>query len=180
MRLRLLLFPVAALLPVLAVSGAPASAQGSPCAPGGPSARYPPSACGLTIAATQARRGESVTVAGAGFGPNTTVTLEFRSASAPVSLGSAPVSASGTFSTTVVIPADAPPGPHAIVATGVDPSGATRVLSSTITVLGAQSISDALPRTGASITVPAGIAGTVLVGTGALAIVAARRRRTPA
>lgn len=176
MRFRLLLFPFAALLPVLAVSGAPVSAQGSPCAPGGPTAQYPPSACGLTIAATQARPGESVALSGAGFRPNTTVALEFRSA--PVSLGSAPVNASGVFSTTVVIPADASPGPHTIAATGVDPSGAARELTSTITVLGAQATSDVLPRTGSSLTVPAGIAGIVLVGMGALAVVAARRRRT--
>lgn len=164
-----------AFLPVLVLAGSPASAQGSPCAPGGPTAQYPPSACGLTVAQSQVRPGQPLPVSGAGFRPGSTVSLELRSA--PVSLGSAQAGAAGAFSTTVVIPADASPGSHTVAATGVDATGAARELTATVTVLGAAAGAD-LPRTGAGFAVPAGTAGVALVGVGALAVVASRRRRT--
>lgn len=177
MRLRLLLSPFVALLPVLALSGAPASAQASPCAPGGPTAQYPPSACGLALGKTEVRPGESLSVSGAGYRANSTVSLEFRSA--PSSLGSAQAGAGGAFSTSVTIPADATPGAHTIAATGVDASGAARELTGTVTVLGAVATRGGdLPRTGASFALPAGLAGAVLLAVGSVAVLASRRRRT--
>lgn len=185
MRLRVLLAPLVALLPVLVVSGPTASAQqgpppglGSPCAPGGPAAnnQYPPSACGLALGRSQVRPGEALSVSGGGFRPNSAVTIVFRSA--PVTLGSATTDASGAFTTTVTIPADATPGTHTIAATGVNPNGTPRELASTITVLGAETArGGTLPRTGASMAVPVGISGAALVAVGSLAVLAARRRR---
>ena len=83
------------------------------------------------------------------------------------------------LSTTVTVPTNAAPGPHTITAVGTDPAGRPRQLNATVSVLGVQVTRGLdLARTGSSSTMPAAIAGVVLVAVGSAAIVAARRRRT--
>lgn len=177
MRLRLLLVPLVAVLPALALAGAPASGQtASPCAPGGPTPQYPPAACGLSVALSQARPGTPIPVSGSGFAPASTVAVEFRGPGA--TLGTAQARPDGSFATTVVLPLDATPGTHVLAATGTDPLGRARELTATITVLGVTASRGVdLPRTGAGSVVPAGVAGVALTGVGALLVLAVRRRR---
>ena len=181
MRVRYVLSLSVALVSALSLAwtgATPALAQvGSPCAPGGPTAQYPPAQCGLSISASQVTPGQPITVSGAGFRANSTVRIEFRSA--PVTLTSVQANSAGVFSATVTIPADATPGTHTLAAIGVDAAGGARELTSTVTVLGAETArAGTLPVTGSSSTLPAGLAGIVLVGVGSAAVVAARRRRT--
>lgn len=176
MRLRFLLSPFVALMPVLVLSGAPVSAQTGTCPPGSTPA-YPPAACELAVSTTLVRPGDPVAVSGGGFAPNSTVTLRFDS----TQVGTAQTNSTGVLSTTVTVPTNAAPGTHSITAVGTDPSGRPRQLNATVSVLGVQVTRDRdvdLPRTGSSSTLPAGIAGIVLVGVGSAATVAARRRRT--
>jgi hypothetical protein len=71
--------------------------------------------------AVSAAGGQSVTVAGHGFGPNQVLPVEFHSR--PLSLGPTTSDASGAYRATVTIPADAEPGPHRIVVSGLSSAG---------------------------------------------------------
>jgi hypothetical protein len=62
------------------------------------------------------RAGDAVTVSGCGFGANKPVTLTMFSS--PVVLGQTTANGTGNYSSVVVIPADATPGNHTIVASG--------------------------------------------------------------
>ncbi|MGH9177231.1 MAG: hypothetical protein ACRD0N_01565, partial [Acidimicrobiales bacterium] len=98
------------------------------------------------MAATRVPPGTPLPVSGSGFAPNSTVTIEFRSA--PVMLATTQANRAGVFATTVTTPADAAPGDHVLAAMGVDPAGRPRELTATITVAGATASRDAdLPRT---------------------------------
>ncbi|MDP1804798.1 MAG: FGLLP motif-containing membrane protein [Acidimicrobiales bacterium] len=62
------------------------------------------------------RAGDAVTVSGCGFGANKSVTLNMFST--PVFLGQTTANGTGNYSMVAVIPADAAPGNHTIVASG--------------------------------------------------------------
>ncbi|MBW3615828.1 MAG: hypothetical protein KY439_11055, partial [Actinobacteria bacterium] len=132
---------------------APGSAQqSSPCPPGQPSGRppgqppdqpgrptgrppqYPPGECNMRLSRGAAARGESVTAAGAGYRPASRV--DFTLNSEPIALGSATTDAAGAFEHRFTVPASAPLGSHTVTASGVDGSGATRVLSAALEVTG--------------------------------------------
>lgn len=183
------------LLIVMAVAGVsflavPAGAQTrSPCAPGGPASRpanpsnpsqYPPNECGLRLGQSQARPGERVDVAGDGYRPNSTVTVEFRSA--PTFLASVQTNSAGSFAVSVTIPADASSGRHTIAAVGVNPNGTPRELTADITIVasgagerGRSNAAATLPRTGAGIAAAVG-GGVGLIVVGLFAVRSARRR----
>ena len=76
--------------------------------------------------------GESITITGDGFAPNTTLTIELHST--PVVLATTQTDSAGNYSVIVVIPADTPPGAHEIVARGLGPNGEERTSVVTITV----------------------------------------------
>lgn len=152
--------------------------------------QYPPSSAELTVSTAEVSPGDEITVAGGGFAPNSDVTITFESA--PVVLAVVRADAAGQFTARVRIPADATPGIHTLRATGVDPQGRPRVLTSTITVRGAQAgptaptapraqpRSGSLARTGWSGTIPISIAALALIGAGALLLLQVRREAQPA
>lgn len=124
----------------------------------------------VTLDAAQASRGDTVTVTGSGFHPGETVRLELRTGSTIVGLGTAVADASGGFTAVVTIPAGAPLGDHALVATGGE---SARAFSSALSVVG-----PALAATGSDAggALVAGMLGLLLLGGGALALGAARAR----
>ena len=132
---------------------------------------YPPGRCQFGLSHNAAKRGETITATGEGFVPGETVVLSV----AGVRAASATASASGTFSTPLVIPSSAPIGGTKVLATGQ-----SQELAAAFEVLGAGAApgvgSGTLPRTGEEL-VPAGIVGILLVAGGAIAVVATRRRR---
>ena len=104
---------------------------------------------------------------GEGFAPGTTVTIDAQSA--PRSIGSTIVGADGRFTASVVVPPDLPPGAHAIVATGIDPSGQLRRVSAVVTVYRPQPV--------ARIVLWTVSATLLLTGGGGLLVRLWRRRR---
>jgi titin len=77
--------------------------------------------------------GATTVLTGAGFAPNTTVTLAIYSA--PTPLGTAVTDDQGAFRQTVTIPAGFS-GRHTFVSIGLDPSGTVRVLALAVSVGG--------------------------------------------
>lgn len=180
MRLVKILTPIALVLALL-LAGAPAQSQTkSPCAPGGPSAAYPPKACGLRLAKGQAAPGETVGVEGDGYKPNSTVSIEFRSA--PVHVATATTNGTGSFATTFVVPANATFGRHTVAGIGQKVNGEPLELTADITISAAgtqgagASRGGTLPRTGAFIAGAAGV-GVALIAVGAFVVASSRRRR---
>lgn len=168
MKLRFLLLAVAGVLvTMLGIAVPTASAQsGCPATTANP---YPPSAPSLSLTQGQVFAGDSITITGTCFTPNTVVNLEFQPG--PVVLGSVQTNAGGTFSRSVTIPADATVGVHSIVATD-----GRFTQTATVTVL-ARAGAGGLVRTGASFAIPFTVAGVALIGVGAMAVLAARRKR---
>ena len=100
-----------------------------------PAARSSAQVCTVappTPSTTTPRAGESITITGDGFAPNTTLTIELHST--PVVLATTQTDNTGHYSVTVVIPADTPPGAHEIVTRGLGPSGEERTSTVAITV----------------------------------------------
>lgn len=138
---------------------------------------YPPADEGQQVSDTQLTPGEPFTVSGGGFAPGSDVTVRFD---AQV-LGTVLVRPNGTFSGTFTTPENASPGTHTITSTGRAPDGTQRVLRSTVQVLGAAvNRTGTLPRTGTGLTMPLATSAGLLIGAGAVAIVATRRRRQSA
>ena len=106
--------------------------------------------------------GERIEVSGTGYLPNSTVVLVVYST--PQVLGTAVADGTGAFTTTVQLPAGLPAGSHTLVASGVDPDGNPRDLTSPVTVTasstGATGTSDADPAGGATGTGADGAATT--------------------
>jgi LPXTG-motif cell wall-anchored protein len=129
---------------------------------------------------SQGRPGDRARVHGCGFNPSTRYTVDFNST--PVRLAEGTTDANGAFDIEVTIPADASVGRHTITATGTDPQGRAKVESVAFTIVTPAQAANAgagattLPRTGTS-TVPLIAGSTVLVGLGAVLVIAARRRR---
>jgi LPXTG-motif cell wall-anchored protein len=178
MRAVRILVATAAML--LAFGAAPAGAQSSnasPCAPGGPGAnQYPPRDCGVGGNRSQVRPGEAITVTGQC--PQGTQTVSFDLDPGNVNLGTATPDAQGNYSRDVTIPTGTRPGQYTIEATCEGVAGAGVVRSFAVQILGAVA-GGTLPRTGDSSTVPLLAAGAGLVATGAVAVLAVRRRRSP-
>jgi hypothetical protein len=76
--------------------------------------------------------GSVLALHGYGYLPRSMVSVVVYSA--PVVLTSVEVDGTGSFFTDVTLPADLPAGEHTLVATGVDPDGATRTLTRAFTV----------------------------------------------
>ena len=97
--------------------------------PGTPSSSPPLSANSHVL-----RRGDLVTLAGAGFRPGSTIVITFHST--PVVVGRAVANAKGGFSATVAVPEAAAGGGHHFEAVGVGRTGSITELTSTIEVVG--------------------------------------------
>jgi len=77
------------------------------------------------------RPGETITIRGSGYAPNSTVEIVVYSA--PVSLGTVVTDSNGEFSVDVVVPPKLV-GTHSIVAQGADPDGNVRSMRLDVTV----------------------------------------------
>ena len=123
-----------------------------------------------------------------GYQPGTVVTLTFYST--PVPMGTATADSFTFAERLVTIPADAELGSHRIVSTGLGANGAPLTLTVPLTVsasgqgvvgtpTGSTSGGSGLPRTGLELAALA-LLGAGLIGGGATAAVAGRRRRRAA
>jgi alpha-L-fucosidase len=126
--------------------------------------------------------GGTITFKGGGFAPNSVVTITLHSD--PILLGTTTADSRGNFTFEAAIPADLPPGEHALEAAGVDPSGNPLTVSQPITVVTAEVLgevqtagtSGTLPYTGADIARYAGL-GLGLAVVGGAAVWGARRAK---
>jgi hypothetical protein len=77
-----------------------------------------------------------ITIAGDGFVPGSVVyvTITPQNEIEGVDLGTIDVGANGAFSGTITLPDDLPEGAYVVATTGVTPDGATRVLSTGLTL----------------------------------------------
>jgi hypothetical protein len=116
--------------------------------------------------------GQKLPLSGSGFAPGSTVSLYLYST--PTLLGTVLTDATGSFSTTVTLPAGLAPGAHHLVAVGVDASVNARVLRSDVTV---PTPAGQLAWTGFEAT-PFALAGGLAVLLGIVLVVVPRRRRT--
>ena len=159
--------PTAALMIILMMLAAPASAQ-----------PYPPTRATCGVSDTTLAPGDQVTVSGENWRPNSDVKV--RLVPEQILLATVTTDAQGSFSTVVTIPDDIRPGPHKIVCTGRGRRGGVRVLGTNITILG-ETVPAGTAFTGATSNVPlwAGIAG-ILALAGITALFLARRRRRSA
>jgi LPXTG-motif cell wall-anchored protein len=142
----------------------------------------------LVASPTTVAPGGTIAVSASGFKPGTNVVITLESD--PVNLGTFVADSFGNIAANVRVPADFPAGPHTLKLTGTDIAGAVLVLSTgitvasqiqvTTTVAAAVTTFSTLPATGTSFTTPALVVGGALVLLGAVAIVAARRRRASA
>jgi hypothetical protein len=137
-----------------------------------PAFAYGPNAATVGDSASSIGPGGSLTVSGSNFAPGDTVTIVLHSA--PVTLGTTTVNASGAFSAVVTIPSDTAPGQHEIVASDTDGDSASTSLLVTGTVPLAATPS--LPFTGADIAALSGV-GAVALALGGMLILTGRRRR---
>ena len=138
----------------------------------------------VAVGDTTATPGQSIVVTGCCFEGTVVVAIE----SAPRVLGQATAGDDGTFSLTVTIPPDIPPGAHSITSTGQALADSTILkLSTPITIVaaaagggggggGGTGAKGTLPRTGES-TLPLVQLAGVLVLAGAGMVLAVRSRR---
>lgn len=110
-----------------AATGPKGANVGSAAAGGG----SPPS--GLAVTSERVRDGSYVSLSGYGFQPGSRVTLSFHSTPVRV-IAFATSDASGDFTTSVIVPRDAPKGWHHFLATGVGKAGGTVTLQSPVYV----------------------------------------------
>jgi titin len=124
---------------------------------------------------TQLAAGQQVTVIGTGFAAYSTATIIIYST--PIILGTITTDAHGDFTDPVTVPASLAVGSHNLVASGVDPTGATHQIRMPITVDATSTAlpTTALPFTGAP-TLQLAIGGILLAGVGLVLTHAARRR----
>ncbi|CAB4928940.1 MAG: hypothetical protein F2825_09695 [Actinobacteria bacterium] len=114
--------------------------------------------------------GQTITLQGSGYAPNSTVQLLVYSS--PVSLGTVVADQNGNFSVEVTVPANLANGTHHLVATGVDAQGNVRNLVITVTVSGGVAT---LATTGFD-AVPVAVGGALVMLVGGGLLVGARRR----
>lgn len=126
----------------------------------------------LELSSDRVVQGASLSLTGAGFAAGEQVEIVLNSE--PVLLATVAADANGVLRATVRIPADATPGAHEIVVTGLSSGGTA---SAALTVVAADSGNHAgLATTGTTISIAAIIAGFALVLAG-LGIFLIRRRR---
>ncbi|MGH8925130.1 MAG: hypothetical protein ACRDWA_10910 [Acidimicrobiia bacterium] len=103
-------------------------------------AQYQPADGPVELSTTNLDPGDEVEVSGSGFAPGSEVVLTIESE--PVMLATVTANSGGSFSSIVTVPSNVAAGQHTISATGIDPSGAPRVLAAQVSVGGS------LPFTG--------------------------------
>lgn len=138
-------------------------------------AQYPPTSGDLQVSATVVSAGQSITVSGQSYCPNTAVsiTLTRSPSGTPEPVGSFTTDSQGNFSGSVTIPSTTSPGSFTLKASGTSTNcSSTRVLSANLRVRSAR----ALSTTGTNVLPWLLVAaGAILIGT--LFVVTARRRR---
>ncbi|MCZ2822677.1 fibronectin type III domain-containing protein [Modestobacter sp. VKM Ac-2977] len=117
--------------------------------------------------------GETITLTGDGYAPRTRVDLYVYST--PQFLGTVVTDDAGAFAVTVTLPRDLEAGQHHLVASGLDPAGNPRYLSTEVTLAAAAAASAQLAWTGVDVLPVAG-AGLLTLLLGAGLVVLARRR----
>lgn len=127
--------------------------------------------------------GDTVTITGTGFEPGFETTIEFNSVT--VIVGTVTADATGSFTTEVIVPDDATPGPHSFSAI-CDTRGNETTTTVTVSSRGATTTSTTvtgggpLPTTGSDVE-PLLVAGGAAILAGlAFVMVAKRRRRSAA
>lgn len=137
----------------------------------------------VPLPVSQPAPGQAIPFTASGFAPDSTVVIQIHSV--VQTLGTFTADHAGVVSGWLTIPSDFS-GQHAIVFSGRDASGKTRVLVSDVMVATpaaakptAASSGGSLPLTGAEVAVAA-MVGAGLVGAGGATLLAGRRRRVPA
>jgi LPXTG-motif cell wall-anchored protein len=97
--------------------------------------QYPPERLFITVSDSTPTPGQTITVTAATFASGSTVSFTFFSE--PEDLGSDEADDNGEASRAVTIPSNANLGEHTITASGTAPSGASRSLSTNVTVVSA-------------------------------------------
>ncbi|MDP3713034.1 MAG: LPXTG cell wall anchor domain-containing protein [Mycobacteriales bacterium] len=152
-----------------------------------PAGHYPPGQCPpkTSVEDPTPVPGQKYKVHGEGFKPGSQV--EVYAESTPILLGTFTADSIGVIDAEVTIPLGLSVGAHSIVLTGVSPTGAPLRISTPITVTaanvaiarggtGAPGGGLGLPATGNEIALVS-VTGLALVGVGAGAVIAGRRRR---
>ena len=143
-------------------------------------APYPPVTGTLTVSETVVEPGDTITVSGSGYAPNSsvTVTMEREGGGTPTPLGTFTTNSSGSFSGDVEIPETTAVGRYVMRASGSDGQciGVARVLSAGFTVRAAAAAAAVGPRTGTDVLPWLILAVAVIAVGGALVLVGRRRR----
>lgn len=160
------------------------SAHAADCTPGS----YPPAQCTAEVSATVVPQGGSLTVAGPGFAPESSVSIDIRSE--VVHLKTTDAEENGWVRARVRIPDDLEEGNHTLMLTGRNPDGSARQLTASLLVVEGghggtpgepgndqQGEAGVLAHTGVSGTTDLAMAGAVLLGAGGLTLRLVRRRR---
>jgi hypothetical protein len=121
-----------------------------------------------TVSSSTVAPGGALVVTGNGFQPGSSAGIFVFST--PVLIGTATADANGVITKQVAIPATLAAGAHTIQIQGIDPSGATRIVTAAITVAGGH-----LSVTGAE-TGSSAVAGALFVLLGSLLVRLGRRR----
>lgn len=153
---------------LLLFAAAPAAAQ-----------QYPPAEDTLTLSDSTVTVGQEVTASASTFEPGSSVAFEINPP-----LGSATADVNGVATLTFTVP-DLAPGDHTVTASGTGTDGAPLTVSATLTIVGESAGAGGagggpLPATGNDSSVPLARIGAVLLAGGALAVLAARKRRSTA
>ncbi len=137
-------------------------------------AQYGPGTGALTVTPTTLTAGQAFTASGGGYAPISPVTVTFTSD--PVVLASITTDATGSFTATLNVPANAALGPHTISASGKAPDNSARILTAAVTVVAIGGAANKpLVRTGPSSIGPLIMWGVLLIAVGFVAVVAVRR-----
>jgi LPXTG-motif cell wall-anchored protein len=166
-----------------------AVALAAPAGAAGLSSAYPPPVVGLQLSTSVVVPGQTIGVTGEGWAAGSTVTLTFFSD--PVTLGTTVPNASGDFSSSVTIPANAALGTHTVQATGASlanpavpltlTASLTVVASTAAPAAAAPAPSHPLPLTGWDTRGPLlGGLALLIIGTGAVLLSRNRRHRSHA
>lgn len=159
-----------AVIALVAMTAAPAAAQ------------YPPEGPTAGVGSTTVSLGGQVTVTGSGWRAGSQVTITLLSN--PRTLGTAQVDQDGTFSTTVTVPSDVPPGRHTLRLSGTGADGTPRTVDTRLQVKPAAPPDEAPPEQQPPALAATGMnsglgaaAGLGLLVAGAGALLLARRRQ---